>query len=105
MTYAGMLLIGAIIGIACAKIMVMFITDTANAEMYPVGGFIPAGMIVFDLGQNSAILGAGVLVMGGLFGYYLLIAIWKRYVQSGPAPRIINPEQTQTARSLRDYLN
>ncbi len=105
MIYAGLLLIGALIGIGCAKVMVMVITDTTNAEMYPVGAFMPAGLIVFDLGQDSAILGAGALVMGGLFGYYLLIAIWKRYIQSGPTPRTINPEQTHTTTSLRDYLN
>ena len=108
MEYAGIFLIGAIAGIVCAKIMV-FLTSTEDAQMYPLGGFVPAILIVFDLGQDSNLLGAAVLIMGGLFGYYLLVTIWEKYLMKGPAedpsdPRIDDPQTTRTGASLSDYL-
>ncbi len=108
MVYAGIFLIGAIVGIVCAKIMIL-LTSTEDARNYPLGGFVPAVLIVFDLGQDSSLLGAAVLVTGGLFGYYLLVTIWGKYMMKSPkeapsAPHIVDPQSTRKSVSLGDYL-
>ena len=103
MVYAGLFLLGAIVGVASAKIM-LILTSTKDAENYPLGGFVPAILVVFDFGQTSTLLGAGTLVLGGLFGYYLLITIWARYMMKGPAPHVVDQKDTKISTSLSDYL-
>ena len=108
MEYAGIFLIGAIVGIACAKLMV-FLTCIEDARTYPLGGFVPAVLIVFDLGQDSSLLGAAVLIMGGMFGYYLLVTIWGKFMMKGPGedpstPRVDDSQTTHSGTSLSDYL-
>ena len=48
-----------------------------NAEQYPVGGFLPALWMVAELGVDSKIVVAGILMMGGMTGYFLILTIWK----------------------------
>ncbi len=103
MVYVGIFLIGAIAGIVCAKIMV-FLTSTEDAQTYPLGGFFPAVLIVFDFGQDSSLLGAAMLVTGGLFGYYLLVTLWEKYMMKDPAARVVDPQTTRTGASMSDYL-
>ena len=103
MVYAGIFLVGAIAGVGGAKIMLV-LTSSENARNYPLGGLAPAILIVFDLGQTSAILGAGILVLGGLFGYYLLVAMWEKYMMKAPTPPIVEQPETRGGTSLSDYL-
>ncbi|MBF0277716.1 MAG: hypothetical protein HQM13_08000 [SAR324 cluster bacterium] len=103
MVYAGIFLIGAIGGLACAKIM-LFLTTSENARNYPLGGFAPAVLIIFDLGQNSAVLGGGILAMGGLFGYYLLVSVWAKYMDKAPALPVKEKPPVSAGTSLKDYL-
>ena len=45
-----------------------------------------------------------MLVTGGLFGYYLLVTLWEKYMMKGPAPRVVDPQTTRTSASLSDFL-
>lgn len=103
MVYAGIFLLAALLALVFARIM-LYLTDFKNAERYPLGGFMPATLIIFDLGYHSAILGAGIATMGGLFGYYLLITIWEKYMLKGPVPDVPESLKTEIGVSVRDYL-
>ena len=70
------LLIGASTGVIFAIISILII-NTSNSERYPVGGFLPALWIVADLGESSKLLAAGLLMMGGITGFYLMLAFRK----------------------------
>lgn len=104
MAYFGILAAGIFAGIIFGKATI-FLTSIENAKKYPLGGVAPSALIVMDLGQDSAVLGIGVLTLGGLFGYYLLVSIWGAYIQKGPATRIIGEHSIQKAASLKDYLD
>jgi hypothetical protein len=56
----------------------MLLINANNAEQYPVGGFLPALWMVAELGVDSKIVVAGILIMGGMTGYFLILTIWKR---------------------------
>ena len=70
------LLIGASTGVIFAIISILII-NTSNSERYPVGGFLPALWIVADLGESSKLVAAGLLMMGGITGFYLMLAFRK----------------------------
>jgi len=70
------LLIGASTGVIFA-IMSILIINTSNSEKYPVGGFLPALWMVADLGESSKLVAAGLLMMGGITGFYLMLAFRK----------------------------
>lgn len=70
------LLIGAGTG-AIFAIISMLIINTSNSERYPVGGFLPALWMVADLGESSKLVAAGILMMGGLTGFYLILSLRK----------------------------
>ena len=70
-------LIGAGTG-AVFSVISMLLINANNAEQYPVGGFLPALWIVAELGVDSKIVVAGILMMGGMTGYFLILTIWKR---------------------------
>ena len=70
------LLIGAGTGVIFAIISILII-NTSNSEKYPVGGFLPALWMVADLGESSKLVAAGLLMMGGITGFYLMLAIRK----------------------------
>ena len=55
--------------------MILFTAD--KADEHPFLGLIPAGLVVMDLGVGSQIVAAGLLLMSGLFGYYLMVFIWR----------------------------
>ena len=69
-------LIGAGTGIVFSVISMLLI-NANNAEQYPVGGFLPALWMVAELGVDSKIVVAGILMMGGMTGYFLILTIWK----------------------------
>jgi len=55
----------------------MLLINTQNAEQYPLGGFLPALWMVAELGVDSKIVVAGILMMGGMTGYFLILTVWK----------------------------
>ena len=55
--------------------MILFTAD--KADEYPFLGLLPAGLVVMDLGVGTQVVAAGLLLMSGLFGYYLMIFIWR----------------------------
>ena len=71
------LLIGAGTG-AVFSVISMLLINGNNAEQYPVGGLLPALWMVAELGVDSKIVVAGILMMGGMTGYFLIMTIWKR---------------------------
>jgi hypothetical protein len=60
------------------SVISMLLINANNAEQYPVGGFLPALWMVAELGVDSKIVVAGILIMGGMTGYFLILTIWKR---------------------------
>ena len=70
------LLIGAGTGAIFAIVSILII-NTSNSEQYPVGGFLPALWMVGDLGGSSKLVVAGLLMMGGITGFYLMLALRK----------------------------
>ena len=59
------------------SIISMILISARNSEIYPVGGFIPSLWMVSDLGVSSQIVVAGILIMGGMTGFYLTLTFWK----------------------------
>ena len=59
------------------SILSIALLNSVNAERFPLGGFLPALWVLADLGNTSQIVRAGCLVMGGLLGYYLILAMWR----------------------------
>ena len=70
------LLIGAGTG-AFFAIISMVLINASNSEQYPLGGFLPALWMVADLGVDSKVVVAGILMMGGMTGFYLTLTFWK----------------------------
>ncbi len=70
------LLIGASTGVIFAIISILII-NTSNSERYPVGGFLPALWVVANLGESSKLVAAGLLMMGGITGFYLMLSFRK----------------------------
>ena len=70
------LLIGAGTG-AIFAIFSMVLINASNSEKYPLGGFLPALLMVADLGVDSKVVVAGILMMGGMTGFYLTLTFWK----------------------------
>ena len=62
---------------AIFAIISIFIINTSNSERYPIGGFLPALWMVTNLGESSQIEAAGLLMMGGITGFYVMLAIRK----------------------------
>ena len=71
-----------IIGIGFGSGMLLSILSIAffnssNAEKFPLGGFLPALWLVRDLGGSSQLVEGGMLLMGGMLGYYLILSMWR----------------------------
>ena len=88
------LLIGASTGVIFAIISILII-NTSNSERYPVGGFLPALWIVADLGESSKLVAAGLLMMGGITGFYLMLAFRKLRFETLRNKFHIQPEEKQ----------
>ncbi len=104
---------------AVLAIISMLLINAENAEQYPLGGFIPALWILADWGSFSQIEVAGILILGGMSGYYLLLTFWKErpeilhnnfqpqnYEQHDSASGINAEQQTVTVsgKSLAEFL-
>ena len=55
----------------------MIIINADNSEKYPVGGFFPALLMFIDFPVESQIIVSGLLIMGGLTGFYISLSFWK----------------------------
>jgi len=88
------LLIGASTGAIFAIISILII-NTSNSERYPVGGFLPALWMVADLGEPSKLVAAGLLMMGGITGFYLMLAFRKLKFDALKNISQIQPEEKQ----------
>ena len=76
MEILNILLIGAGTG-AIFAIISMVLINALNSEKYPLGGFLPALWMVTDLGVDSKVVVAGILMMAGMTGFYLTLTFWK----------------------------
>ena len=90
------LLIGASTGVIFSIISILII-NTSNSERYPVGGFLPALWMVADLGESSKLVAAGLLMMGGITGFYLMLAFRKLSFEALRNKFQIQPEKKQVA--------
>ena len=88
------LLIGASTGVIFAIISILII-NTSNSERYPVGGFLPALWMVADLGESSKLVAAGLLMMGGITGFYLMLSFRKLKFDALMNKFQIQPEEKQ----------
>ena len=88
------LLIGACTGVIFAIISILII-NTSNSERYPIGGFLPALWVVADLGESSKLAAAGLLMMGGITGFYLMLAFRKLRFETLRNKFQIQPEEKQ----------
>ena len=70
------LLVGTGTGVIFA-VFSMLLINSSNSEKYPVGGFLPALWMIADLGMDSKIVVVGILMMGGMTGFYLTLTFWK----------------------------
>ena len=70
------LLTGLGTGVLFAIISILII-NTSNSEKYPIGGFLPALWMVVDLGETSKLEAAGLLMMGGITGFYIMLGFRK----------------------------
>ena len=94
MDVINILLIGACTGVIFAIISILII-NTSNSERYPIGGFLPALWIIADLGESSKLVAAGLLMMGGITGFYLMLAIRKLRFETLRNKFQIQPEEKQ----------
>ena len=88
------LLIGASTGLIFAIISILII-NTSNSERYPIGGFLPALWMVADLGESSKLVAAGLLMMGGITGFYLMLAFRKLRFETLKIKFQIQPDEKQ----------
>ena len=99
------LLIGFGTGIIFAIISIIII-NTSNSEKYPVGGFLPALWMVAELGESSKLVAAGLLIMGGITGFYLMLGLRNLRFEALRNKLKIQPEDKQvTSVNITDKQN
>ena len=97
------LLIGASTGVIFAIISILII-NTSNSERYPIGGFLPALWMVADLGESSKLVAAGLLMMGGITGFYLMLAFRKLRFETLRNKFQIQPEEKQVKQVTEENI-
>ena len=97
------LLIGAGSGVIFAIISILII-NTSNSERYPLGGFLPALWMVADLGESSKLVAAGLLMMGGITGFYLMLAFRKLRFETLRNKVQIQPEEKQVKQVTEEII-
>ena len=97
------LLIGTCTGVIFAIISILII-NTSNSERYPIGGFLPALWIVADLGESSKLVAAGLLMMGGITGFYLMLAFKKLRFETLRKKIQIQPEEKQVKQVTEENI-
>ena len=97
------LLIGTGTGVIFAIISILII-NTSNSERYPVGGFLPALWVVADLGESSKLVAAGLLMMGGITGFYLMLSFRKLRFDTLRNKFQIQPEEKQVKQVTEENI-
>ena len=97
------LLIGSGTGVIFAIISILII-NTSNSERYPIGGFLPALWVVADLGESSKLVAAGLLMMGGITGFYLMLAFRKLRFETLRNKFQIQPEEKQVKQVTEENI-
>ena len=97
------LLIGASTGVIFAIISILII-NTSNSEKYPIAGFLPALWVVADLGESSKLVSAGLLMMGGITGFYLMLAFRKLRFETLRNKFQIQPEEKQVKKVTEENI-
>ena len=104
MDYFNIFLLGFSSGLIFS-IVSMLLISARNSEKYPVGGFIPSLRMLSDLGMASQIIVAGILVMGGMTGFYLTLTFWKeRNILSKNFEKIDSNKNTSHERNTQDEI-
>ena len=97
------LIIGACTGVIFAIISILII-NTSNSESYPIGGFLPALWVLADLGESSKLVAAGLLMMGGITGFYLMLAFRKLRFETLRNKFQIQPEEKQVKQVTEENI-
>ena len=90
------LLTGLGTGVLFAIISILII-NTSNSEKLPIGGFLPALWIVADLGESSKLEAAGLLMMGGITGFYIMLGFRKLRVDTLKNKLKVQPGENQVS--------
>ena len=90
------LLTGLGTGVLFAIISILII-NTSNSEKLPIGGFLPALWIVADLGESSKLEAAGLLMMGGITGFYIMLGFRKLKVDTLKNKLKVQPGENQVS--------
>lgn len=101
-----LLITGIVVGAICTTILLL-VCSLEEVERYPLAAFLPAFLIMFLENDLSSIMVAGLLIMGGFLGNYLIIAIGKsrsKKEQDDPKAPIVETETVNKPTSLADYL-
>ena len=83
-------------GVLFAIISILII-NTSNSEKYPIGGFLPALWMVADLGESSKIEAAGLLMMGGITGFYIMLGFRKLRVDTLNEKLKVQPDENKVS--------
>ena len=84
-------------GVLFAIISILII-NTSNSEKYPIGGFLPALWMVADLGESSKLEAAGLLMMGGITGFYIMLGFRKLRIDNLNEKLKVKDNENQVSR-------
>ena len=90
-------------GVLFAIISILII-NTSNSEKYPIGGFLPALWMVADLGESSKIEAAGLLMMGGITGFYIMLGFRKLRVDNLNEKLNVPPDEKQVSGGQETFI-
>lgn len=62
----------------------MFLIGSESSRDYPIGGFLPMGMVPFLSGDSKLAL-AGILLVGGMLGFNLIVYFYRGRAALGVA--------------------
>ena len=97
------LLTGLGTGIIFAIISILII-NTSNSEKYPIGGFLPALLIVADIGESSKLETAGLLIMGGITGFYIMLGFRKLRVDTLKGKIKVQPDENNVSSGQGTFI-
>ena len=97
------LLIGAGTGAILAIVSMLLIT-ASNSEQYPLGGFLPALWMVADFGELSKLEAAGLLMMGGITGFYIMLGFRKLRVDTLNEKLKVQPDENKVSGGQETFI-
>ena len=103
MEAVSILLAGLGTGVLFAIISILII-NTSISEKYPIGGFLPALWMVADLGESSKIEAAGLLMMGGITGFYIMLGFRKLRVDTLNEKLKVQPDENKVSGGQETFI-